>query len=166
MKHFNSIVAIMVSIVLFTCVFTSTVFARDANSFCLTVCADDEAVVEPIAVSYTEGQSIKQALLASGIDFVGLDDSYFIYEVEGVSANYSLFYDNGGYDLDAPAVEITAILITDKADCYSPELLALTKRMMQFNHMTNNIDKYPAAQNAYNAALQGVSEGVNGDTAS
>ena len=166
MKRIRSIAALIILIILFfPCVFTFSAYAQENSSFCLTVCAEGEAIVEPMAVSYTDGQTVKQALLASGINFYGLEDGFFIYSVEGVSANYSIYYDNGGYDLDAPAAGITALLITDKADCYSPELLELTKRMMQFRLMTNNVDKYPAAQSAYNAALTGVCEGVNGDTA-
>ena len=165
MKRFRSIVAVVAFIMLFTCVFISSVYAQEDNIFSLTVCAGGEAIVGPMTVSYADGQTIRQALLASGIIFEGLEDGFYIYSIEGVGANYSLFYDNGGYDLDIPAENITALYITDKGDSYSPELLELTKRMMQFRIMTNNVDKYPEAQNAYNAALQGVCEGVNGDIA-
>ena len=133
------------------------------GSFCLTVCADDEAVIEPSSISYTEGQTIKQALLASGIQFGGLEDG-FIYSVQGVGANYTLFYDNGGYSLDAPASDITALCITDKIDCYSPELLALTIRMLEYRLMTNNVGNYAPAQSAYRAALSGVCEGAAAET--
>ena len=164
MKLLKKIVAVVLAVIVFaTHALPFKVFALEGGVFCLTVCADEEAVIEPINVNYNSGQTIRQALLESGISFEGLENGFF-YSVEGVVANYSLFYDDNGYDLEMPASEITALVITDRFDCYSPELLELTVRMMQYRLMTNNVDKYPPAQNAYDAALAGVCEGVDGET--
>lgn len=169
MKQLHKSVSILLACILFLVCFSANVVyandgndnAEDNNSFCLTVCAYGNAVVEPVPVSYTDGQTIRQALADSGIVFDDLEEG-FIYAVEGVSANYSIFYDNYGWDLDQLASEITALCIMD-IDCYSPELLQLTVRMMQYRCMTNNVDKYPAAQNAYRVALEGMCEGANGE---
>ena len=136
MKLFKRIAIVLATILLLSGGFAFSVLADEDSSFCLTVCAEGEPVVTPIAVTYTDGQTIRQALESSGIDFVGLEDD-FIYSIEGVEANYTLFYDNGGFDLDEYASEITALYITDQMDCGSMELLELTIRMMQYQQMTN-----------------------------
>ena len=75
---------------------TVTAFAAEgqAGSFVFTAMNANSTIVEPTRVPYKAGQTIKEALADSDIAFVGLEQG-FIYEINGVSANYLLYYDNG-----------------------------------------------------------------------
>ncbi|MDO4489060.1 MAG: PQQ-binding-like beta-propeller repeat protein [Eubacteriales bacterium] len=135
--------------------FSVTSFAEENNqSFVLTAVNANSTIVEPVRISYTEGQTIKQALADSQIEFTGLEQG-FIYEIEGVSANFSIYYDDGGYDLNAPADSITAICF-NVTGVYSESAIALIVRMADYLEMDNNIQKYQAAADAYTAALKGI----------
>ena len=80
------------------------------GSFVFVAMNANSTIVEPTRIHYKTGQTIQEALSASDIEFVGLEQG-FIYEVNGVSANYMLYYDKGGYKLDAQASSIKAICI-------------------------------------------------------
>lgn len=138
------------------------VYAEEAESqetgqFALAVLTADGVVIEPTYIIYAPGQTVAQALLSSPYEFVGLLDdpetSGWIEEIEGVSASYSLFYDDNGYDLTEPADSITALCVTEKADNYSEEYLSLIKTMADYNSSENGVDTYEAAENAYEKAL-------------
>ena len=130
--------------------------ADQAGTFVLTAVSANAAIIEPVPVSYTAGQTVKEALLASGHSFVGLEQG-FIYEVNGVSANFTIFYDGNGYNLDVDASEIRALCI-GVTSRYSEELLDLAVRMAQYRQM-GNVQQYPAAQDAYKAGLTAVRNG-------
>ena len=68
---------------------TVTAFAAEgqAGSFVFTAMNANSTIVEPTRVPYKAGQTIQEALAASDIKFVGLEQG-FIYEINGVSANY------------------------------------------------------------------------------
>ena len=128
----------------------------DTGSFVLTVVTANDIVIEPTYISYSSGQTIQQALLASGHSFVGLEQG-FIYEVDGVVANFSLFYDGNGYDLtsDASSIDVLCIGVSSQ---YSEELIELILRMAQFRQM-GNVCNYPDAKNAYTEGLKAIRNG-------
>ncbi|HXK77154.1 MAG TPA: dockerin type I domain-containing protein [Oscillospiraceae bacterium] len=133
------------------------------GSFYLAVVTANKAVIEPTPISYTASQSIAEALVSSGYSFTGIDQGY-ISEIEGVSANYSRYYDDGGYDLGAPASNVTALIFRVSDTC-SEELLELVKIMGSYRGMTNHVQNDPAAETAYAAALSGLRT-ADADTAS
>lgn len=135
---------------------TVTAFAAEgqAGSFVFTAMNANSTIVEPTRVSYKAGQTIKEALADSDIAFVGLEQG-FIYEINGVSANYLLYYDNGGYELGAQASSITALCF-HVSSTYSDDAIKLITRMADYLDMTNHVQNYPAAANAYAAALKGL----------
>ena len=61
-----------------------------AGSFVLVAMNANSTIVEPTRIQYKSGQTIQQALADSDIDFVGLENG-FVYEINGVSANYLLY---------------------------------------------------------------------------
>ena len=67
----------------------------EGGSFVFVAMNANSTIVEPTRIHYKTGQTIQEALSASDIEFVGLEQG-FIYEVNGVSANYMLYYDNRG----------------------------------------------------------------------
>lgn len=130
--------------------------AETQSSFVLTAANANSIIIEPVYIPYTSGQSVKEALLASDHSFVGLEQG-FIYEVDGITANFIRFYDEGGYDLDVPAEDISALCIGVSSQ-YSEELLELILRMAEYRNM-GNVQHYPAAQDAYNLGLAAIRNG-------
>lgn len=133
-----------------------SVSAAGENSFVLVAVSANRMIVEPERISYTPGQTIQEALLASDHDFVGLEQG-FIYEIDGVTANFSLFYDGNGFDLKADAAGIRVLCIGVSSQ-YSPELLNLIEKMADYREM-GNVQNYPDAASAYEAARKVVRSG-------
>lgn len=134
----------------------------EGGSFVFAAMNANSTIVEPTRIHYTAGQTIQEALADSDVEFVGLEQG-FIYEVNGVSANYMIYYDKGGYKLDAPASSIKAICI-HVSSTYSDAAIQLILQMADYLDMTNHVQNYPAAANAYAAALKGLRT-ANADTA-
>lgn len=154
----KKILALILSLVL---VFSMAAPASAATqgSFVLTAVSANAVIIEPVYITYTSGQSVKEALLASGHSFVGLEQG-FIYEVDGATANFTMFYDGNGYNLDVDASQITALCIGVSSQ-YSEELLELIKAMAEYQKL-GNVQQYPSAQEAYKAGLAAIR---NGDAA-
>ena len=137
-----------------------TLEEQTSGQFALAVLTADAVVIEPTYILYAPGQTVAQALLSSGYEFVGLLDSEetsgWIEEIEGVCVSYSLFYDDNGADLTVPAQNITALCITEKAENYSAEYLELIKTMADYNTAGNGVETYAAAQEAYAIALRDI----------
>ena len=130
--------------------------AAEQSSFVLTAVNANSVIIEPVRISYTAGQTVKEALLATEHSFVGLEQG-FIYEIDGVSANFNIFYDRNGYALDAPASEIRALCLGVSSQ-YSEELLDLIVAMADYREK-GNVQQYPAAQEAYKAGLAAIRNG-------
>ena len=165
MNRINRQVAIIIVFALIMCSFSPAVVAEEdeTGSFYLMACTEYETLIEPTAVSYTAGQSIREALLTSGFSFGGLEERNYIETVEGVSGNFAVFYDNNGYDLSASADSITVLCVTEAYDSYSPEVVALIARMGQLNEMPQGVRAYVSSE--YTAALRGVQAGVSSEQA-
>ena len=111
--------------------FERTTFAQpksqSAGSFYLEVSTSGRTLIAPTAIPYEEGQTIREALLASPYSFKGLDSGGYIAAIEGVTGNYMLFYDGGGYDLDIPASQITVLGFAEQ-EVYSEAMISLIRR--------------------------------------
>lgn len=137
------------------CAAVGTVCAvQQDGSFVLAAVSANSTVIAPVSVSYKAGQTIAQALAVSGYEFSGLEQG-FVYAIEGVSANYSLYYDGGEYDLQAPASGVTALCF-HVSGAYSEQALALICRMAEYAEMENHVQNDPAASDAYAQALEGL----------
>ena len=148
------IVVLLLSVVLLFSL-TGTAFAAEGDgSFVLVAVNANSAIVEPTRIPYKGGQTISEALADSDIEFVGLEQG-FVYEIAGVSANFGLYYDNNGCDLNAAASGITAICF-HVSGIYSGEAISLINRMADYLDMTNHVQNYPAAADAYANALKGL----------
>ncbi|MBR3275698.1 MAG: PQQ-binding-like beta-propeller repeat protein [Eubacterium sp.] len=124
----------------------------------MTVCTANSIVVRPERVYYTEGQTVKDALLSSEHEFAGLAERNYLDSIDGVVANYVYFYDNGGYNMDMPASNITAMHIgVNSVPAVNQEaMLSVIKTMADYTAYENNVQNYPAAQNAYKACLTAI----------
>ena len=159
------VMALLLSLVLLVSAImpTTAMAAEDeGGSFVFVAMNANSTIVEPTRIQYKSGQTIQQALADSDIEFVGLEQG-FIYEINGVSANYLLYYDKGGYKLDAPASSIKALCF-HVSSTYSDDAIQLILQMADYLDMTNHVQNYPAAANAYAAALKGLRT-ANADTA-
>lgn len=130
--------------------------AAESESFVLAAVSANSVIIEPVRIPYTPGQTIHESLLATDHEFVGLEQG-FIYEIDGVSANFSVFYDQNGYSLYAPASEIRAICFGVSSQ-YSEELLDLIVAMADLPRR-GNAQQYPAVQDAYQSGLAAIRGG-------
>ena len=79
----------------------------------LTAATSNGTIIEPEAVPYTEGQTVKQILLSSGHVFAGLEEKGYIDSIDGISGNFMYFYDGNNYALDEAPEKLTVICFTD-----------------------------------------------------
>lgn len=128
------------------------------GSFVLTVSTANSMVIEPERISYTSGQTIKEALLASGHTFTQLEEQDYIGAVDDVAGNYIILYDGGGYAVSAPASSITAMRIgvTSANKENQEDMLNLVRRMAEYRYMENHVQNYPDAQEAYKLCLNAL----------
>ena len=135
-----------------------TASAEEKNSFVLTVSTANSMVIEPERIPYTEGQTIKEALLASGHTFTQLEEQDYIGAVDDVAGNYVILYDNGGYDVKRPASSITAMRIgvTNVSQENYDAMLSLVRRMAEYRYMENHVQNYIPAQEAYKTCLNAL----------
>ena len=152
-------VCVLLTCLLLLAVFTVTAAAAEPqNSFVLTVSTANNMVIEPERIPYTSGQTIKEALLASGHTFTQLAEQNYIGAVDNVAGNYVILYDGGGYDVNAQASSITAMRIgvtTVKEENWD-SMLPLVKRMAEYRYMENHVQNYPDAQSAYKICLNAL----------
>ena len=165
MKRTTRLIAAMLCIMLaFGCLAPASAAAakllQTGGSFYLTASTATATIIEPVRVDYAHGQTVKEALQASGHTFSGIE-SGFITAIDGVRGNFVRFYDYDestgecGYDLDAAASDITAIGFAEN-EVASKEMIALITLMGDFNYSVNGVLNYPAAKTAYADALRGL----------
>ncbi len=124
--------------------------ADGSGSFCIYAAISSETLIAPARISYSSGQTIREALDASEYSF----ERHGIYTdvIEGTEGSFEIIYDGGGFDLDQPAQSITAVMITENRN-QSEEHLALLKSMVNFQERTDNARNYPEAAEAYEEGM-------------
>lgn len=100
--------------------------AQGSGSFYFCVMTANRVIVEPEAISYTAGQTVEEAIAASGHKLERIEDGSIV-AIDGVSAMYLRYYDGGGYDMTKPASEITAMFFCVN-DVYSDAMIDLLAR--------------------------------------
>ncbi len=150
----NRILACLLALALtLTCLPAAS--AGETGELVLAVVTQDLVVVEPETISYRQGDTLRTALKNSGHSFAGIDTG-FVSAIDGVTDNYSLFYDQGGYDLDVAAASVTVVCFTSFQEQFSTQYLALVSLMAAYNGSTNGVQGYSGAARAYEAALEGL----------
>lgn len=133
--------------------------AGENGSFVLMALSGGRALIQPTTIFYSQGATVKEALLQSGYSFTGLAEDDWISAVEGVTDSYVLYYDNEGYDLSLSADEITAIWITGNYEQgYSDALLGLEKTLAEYREAEDGRQQYAPLAEAAEAALSGFWE--------
>ena len=129
--------------------------------FYLSVVTNQKTVIAPTRVTYTAGQSVLDAIESSGFDFKFQGgDKASVETIEGVSANFVRFHDytigDNDYDLTVPAEKINVLAFTETMGQNSASVTALILGLGKFAEMTNNVQSYGPAAEAYDAALTGL----------
>ena len=123
-------------------------------------------VIEPEGHIYTEGQTVKEFLASAGHEFEGLENGW-ISAIDGVTGNYSIFYDGGRYELDAVPETFTVICFSEAEDVYSEEMIGLISSMGQYREREDyeSLNRFTPAREAYEKAQKGLQKGAGKEEA-
>ena len=127
------------------------VSALQESRFVLVVESGGKLVIAPEYVSYADGDTIRQALLKTSHEFVGLEDDW-IMEIDGVGGNYTRADQNGGYDLNTPASEITHFRFSEDLDS-KPSTGLMTLMTAMADYAAKSADVRSAAKAEYDTAF-------------
>ena len=146
----SALLCLLLAALMFWGVMPRETQAAQKNAFVLVVESGGALVVGPEYVSYEEGQTIAEALEASGHRFTGLDRGH-VYAVDGVAGNYTRSDQNGDYALSTPASEVTHYRFSENTDSRPSEgLQKLMTALADYELEPEDVRK--AAQSQYEEA--------------
>lgn len=127
--------------------------ANDSDSFFyLAATAADRVIIAPERVNYAAGQTIAQALLASGHTFDGLEDGN-VYRIDGVAGEFQRSDEAGEYSLTKQASEISFFCFTE-GETAKPSEARQTLISTMADYLCEEADVRAYAKDAYDAALR------------
>ena len=136
--------------------------AEQMSFFYLSAIGNGRVIIAPERVAYREGQTVGEALAASGHSFSGLE-SGMIDTIDGVVGNYTRSDEDGGYDLKKPASEVEFYCFSDSENsCPSADLQLLIRIMADYT--LEDEDVRTAAQMEYEQAYSRF-PGISDDSA-
>ena len=131
---------------------TNAQATEPAGKFVLVVEAGGKLVVAPEYITYTEGQSLGEALENSDHTFTGMDQGQ-ITAIDGVTGNYTRSDQNGGYDLSVPASSVTHFCFSERSSSESkPNEGVLLLMTAMAEYLQKNEDVRKAAKTEYDTA--------------
>lgn len=143
-------VSLLLSVLLLLSMMTTGVIAVEAGTFILVAESGGKLVIAPEYVSYIEGQTVREALVASGHTFTGLENDW-VTEIDGVVGNYTRSDGNGGFDLNASASEVEFYRFSEDANSQpSDGLQQLMTAMAEYKQKAADVQA--AAKAAYDTA--------------
>ena len=132
------------------------------NGFILVAEAGGKLVIAPEYISCTAGQTVAQALSASGHTFTGLDTG-MISAIDGVTGNFTRSDENGGYDLSVSAASIGYLRFSEDMDSKpSDGLKQLMTAMADYKKKASDVQA--AAKKEYDTARD-LFVGINSESA-
>ena len=136
----------------------------DSDSFFyLVATAADRVIIAPERVNYAAGQTIAQALLASGHTFDGLEDGN-VYRINGVAGEFQRSDETGDYSLTKLASEISFFCFVENGTAKPSEARRALIRTMA-DYLCEDADVRAYAKDAYDEALRQF-VGISDETAS
>ena len=123
-----------------------------AGRFILVAEADGDLVIAPEYVTYTEGQTIKEALAASNHEFTGLEYGA-ITAIDGVTGNFTRSDQNGSYDLSTGAEYVTHYRFSENSGGSQPSEGLLLLMTAMADYLEKPEDVRQAAKAEYETAL-------------
>lgn len=149
------IICLILSLVLLIGILPAAALAVEpAGKFVLVVEAGGKLVVAPEYITYTEGQTIGEALVNSGHIFTGIEQGQ-VTAVDDVTGNFTRSDQNGGYDLMTPASEVTHYCFSERPSSESKPndgLLLLMTAMADYIEKADDVQK--AAKAEYDTAKE------------
>lgn len=134
-----------------------------AGFFYLTATAADRVIIAPERVNYAAGQTIAQALLASGHTFDGLEDGS-VYRINGVAGEFQRSDETGDYSLTKLASDISFFCFTE-GEIAKPSAARRALIRTMADYLCKEADVRAYAKDAYNEALRQF-VGISDETAS
>lgn len=144
---------LLLSLVLIFCLLPVTGLAAEtvAGKFVLVAEAGGKLVIAPEYVTYTQGQTVKEALEASGHEFYGLDTGA-VTAIDGVTGNFTRSDQNGGYDLEQAASNVTHFRFSENSTGSQPSAGLLLLMTAMADYLEKDADVQLAAKDAYQTA--------------
>lgn len=123
-----------------------------AGKFVLVAEAGGKLVIAPEYITYAQGQTIGEALEASGHIFTGLDMGQ-VTAIDGVSGNFTRSDQNGGYDLTTPASSVTHYCFSERSSSESKPTEGMKQLMTAMaDYLEKEEDVRKAAKSAFDTA--------------
>ena len=129
-----------------------TLAGNSDGSFYLAATAAKRVIIAPERVNYTAGQTIAQALLASGHTFEGLEDGS-VYQIDGVAGEFQRSDETGDYSLTKQASEISFFCFVENGTAKPSEARQALIRTMA-DYLCEEADVRAYAKDVYDEALQ------------
>lgn len=149
-KMGTRLLCLLLSMLMLVGVLPTGILAATENAFVLVVEANGALVVAPEYIAYTQGQTVQEALAASGHEFTGLEDG-MITAIDGIVGNYTRSDEDGGFALDELASEVEYYRFSEDADSKpSTGLRELMAAMAEY--LRKEADVQAAAKDAYDTA--------------
>ena len=127
--------------------------------FYLSAVGNGAVIIAPERVTYAAGQTLGQALEASGHDFAGLETG-MVTTIDGVVGNFTRSDQNGGYALDQAASQVTHFCFSDAGSSQPSQAMQALMTAMG-DYKLEDADVRQAAKPAYDKAyaqLPGISD--------
>jgi len=158
----NRLLCLLLTAVMLLSMLPVGVSAAGENAFVLVVEAGGTLVIKPKYVSYTEGQTVLDALTASGHTFTGIETG-MVSEIDGTVGNFTRSDQDGGFALERPAAEVTHFRFSEAENSQpSAGLRALMTAMADYQ--TKPEDVRNAAKIHYQTACDQF-VGLSGESA-
>ena len=141
---------------------SKTQAAEPAGRFVLAAEAGGKLVIAPEYITYTEGQTLGEALENSGHTFTGMGQG-LITAIDDVTGNYTRSDQNGNYDLSVPASSVTHFRFSENVSGSQPSngLLQLMTAMADYQEKEADVQK--AAKAEYDTAKKNFVGASNDD---
>ena len=136
--------------------------AEKGGQFAFAAMTGSAVVIQPTYISYAPGQTVYEALQESGHRFEGTAGG-FINVIDGVEGSYSRYADDGDYDMDRPAEDISGfVFVGGSVELQNGEARAMcdmVAAMADFRLSDNGVKRYPEAKQAYELANSALFSG-------
>ena len=126
------------------------VFARGTGTFVLVAEKETGLIIVPEFIHYSQGQTVREALMACDHSFTGLSDDW-VTEIDGESGNFTRSDEKGNFALNTPASEVKFFRFSEETDSKPSEGLQRLMTAMA-NYGTKTADVQAAAKEAYDSA--------------
>lgn len=154
--------SLLLCLTLVIALFPATALAAGDGKFVLVVEAGGKLVIAPEYVQYRAGQTVQEALAASGHSFTGLAEG-MISAVDGVVGNFTRSDQSGDYDLGKSAAQVTHFRLSEESSSApSDGLMALMTAMADYGQKEKDVQA--AAREAYDTA-RSVFVGIDSESA-